>query len=255
MRRLGIISCQVFEMELAHILDGREDLDNIYMIKTSENISLAERIECHDVRFIKEPDFLPRLSRSLDVLINILPIGLHIDIEELEYQCNENINSFKDITSSILLLYGLCGNALRNIICREDVRIAYPCDGEGMVDDCICCILGRERYMDELRRMGSYFLTTGFVYHRDKMLKRINERTERHYDSNDSKLMLELNDYRRTLLIDVGIGPEDYIERACRLSSELGLEMESTVADLRMLEEAVGGALDSLSPRPCYPIG
>jgi len=247
MRRLGIISCQVFEKELSHLLDQRDDIENIYMTRTPENISFSNCIKKHNVHFIKEPMFLPRLSRTLDVLVNILPIGLHIDIDDLEYECNENINEFKECTSSILLFYGLCGKALSNVIRREDVKLIYPSDEEGIVDDCICSVLGRCAYLDELRRMGSFFMTPGFVLHRNSMLDRINKRSERGYTTSDSKLMLELNDYQRALLIRLGLEDEEYLQRVGLLADELGLSIEKTDGSLDLLRDTLDRGLASVA--------
>jgi hypothetical protein len=236
MKRLGIISCQVFEWELAHILDKRSDIDNIYMLGTPENRSFSQCLNNHDVMFIRDPYFLPRLSRSLDLLINILPIGLHIDIDELEYECNENINTMKDCASSILLLYGLCGNALKNVVLRNDVKISYPCDGEGLVDDCIYSIMGRQRYFEELKRNGSFFITPGYVNHRDRMFERID----------NTKLMVELDGYERALIIEEGIESDEYFPRARILAEDLGLPVEWARTDLSFLEDTVASAISSL---------
>ena len=234
MRRLGIITCQVFEWELAHIIDKRDDIDNIYMTRTPENYGLADCICNHEVKFIRDPYFLPRLSKTLDVLISVLPIGLHTNTDELEYECNENINVFKDCASSVLLLYGLCGNALSGIIRRDDVDIYYPCDGEGIMDDCICTIMGRNRYFEELKRNGSFFITPGHVNHRERMFAKIE----------NTRLMVELDDYKRALVIEEGHESEAYLEGAKDLADDLGLPVERTRTDLSILESAIFSALE-----------
>ncbi|HOP09626.1 MAG TPA: DUF1638 domain-containing protein [Candidatus Methanofastidiosa archaeon] len=246
MRRLGIISCQVFEWELAHILDKRRDIDNIYILNTPENKGFAQCLNNHKAKLIRDPYFLPRLSRTLDVLVNILPIGLHIDIDELEYECNENINTFKECASRVLLLYGLCGNALKNIIHREDVDLLYPRDSEGLVDDCICSILGRERYFEELKRNGSFFMIPGMVNHRDGMVGRIEERVSRAYSDEDTKLLLQVNEYERALIVEEGIETDDYLRRAHLLANNFGLAIERTAGDLSLLEDTIDNALSSM---------
>jgi len=246
MRRLGIITCQVFEWELAHILNKRKDIDNIYMTRTPENMGFADCLRGHTVKYIKDPYFLPRLSRSVDLYINVLPIGLHIDMDELEYECNECINSMKECVSGILLLYGLCGNALKNIINREDVDIFYPRDNEGIVDYCICSVLGRDCYFEELKRQGSFFMTPGFVNHRDRMIQRIGERAGKPYSTENTNLMLELNEYKRALIVEEGIEDEDYFCRAYDMAKSMNLPVEHTKGSLSLLEGTINSAIGSL---------
>ncbi len=247
MRRLGIIACQVFERELAHILNNNTDVDNLYMVRSPENMHFSKFISGHEVKFIGDPDFLPKLSPTLDVLINILPIGLHIDIDELTYACNEEVNRFKDCTSSILLLYGLCGNALSSVIRRENVKLFYPSDEEGMVDDCICSVLGREKYFEELKRNGSFFLTPGFVDHREDMVKRISERYGREYNDSYTKIMLSANDYKRALIVEEGIQDEEDYKRAHAMADSFGLPIGQIQGSLDLLRDTFERAIDSVS--------
>ncbi|MHC1604639.1 MAG: DUF1638 domain-containing protein [Candidatus Methanofastidiosia archaeon] len=247
MRRLGIIACQVFERELAHILNNNTDVDIIYMVRSPENLHFSKFISEHEVKFIGDPDFLPMLSMTLDVLINIMPIGLHIDIDELEYTCNEEINRIKDCTSSILLLYGLCGNALSSVIRRENVKLFYPLDKEGIVDDCICSVLGRENYFEELKRNGSFFLTPGFVDHKDDMIKRIKERYGKEYDNSYTKIMLKANDYKRALIVEEGIQDEEDYKRAYAMADSFELPIGWIQGSLDLLRDTFERALDSVS--------
>jgi len=107
---------------------------------------------------------------------------------------------------------GLCGNALKNVVVREDVPLV-TIEDDGLVDDCIVALLGRERYMEELRRTGSFFLSNGWVTHWDRIVRKVER------DMESFNMVLRLDDYRRTRFIHTPeVDDGDVVAEAQRLS-------------------------------------
>ncbi|MBN1785892.1 MAG: hypothetical protein JW825_02730, partial [Candidatus Methanofastidiosa archaeon] len=82
MRRLGIISCQVFEKELAHLLDAEERIVRIYALPTVENIGFNIFLKKRNIELVRDLGDLED-DEELDAIVEIMPIGLHVDIQDL----------------------------------------------------------------------------------------------------------------------------------------------------------------------------
>lgn len=245
MAKIGIVACQALARELAHILNSNTKLETIYVVRSPEGVEFASHLKGTRVRLIHDPAFVRRSSKGPEAIVSVLPIGLHLDIEELEYECNETVTYLKDMTEGIVLFYGLCGRGLENVICRDDVSLFYPMDEEGIADDCVCSLMGRKRYFEELRRNGSFFITPGFALYRKQMLEKVNSRSTQHYSNSETLVMLEANDYKRGLVVHEGIESEEDLSLEYLLSSEYNLPVEHTTGSLDMLEDALGRAIEA----------
>jgi len=95
MPRIGIIACQVLEKEIAHLLDERTDIDKIYIRPTPENKQFAGLLKKHTVTRINEPDFLKNIVPKIEIVLEVLPVALHTDVDELEFWHNEHITKLK----------------------------------------------------------------------------------------------------------------------------------------------------------------
>jgi hypothetical protein len=106
--------------------------------------------------------------------------------------------------------------------------------------------MGRQRYFEELKRNGSFFMTPGFVNHRESMIRKIEDRSSKPYSNSYIRIMLEANEYKRALIVEEGIETDEYYERVKRLADDYGLPIERTSGDLDLLEYTVYSAIDSL---------
>lgn len=242
MNRLAILSCEVFESELIHLISN-SGIGRIFMERSEENNKFADKLGRERVRFFNDISFMPRLSRDVSLIVDILPIGLHIDIDELHYGVNAAINKYKNVANAFLLLYGSCGNALSEIIARNDVKLYYPRCGGAIVDDCVCSLLGSEVYLKELVRGGSFFVIPGFAYYRDKMVQRISEHSEKEYDDSMTRMMLDANEYKRALFIEEGIESPEILEAEHLLAKRLNLPIDRTCGSLDILQDAFDAAV------------
>jgi hypothetical protein len=231
MARLGILACQIFERELAYILDRQEGIDRIYMRRCEGSRRIAGMMD-REVTYFNDPLLLSPIARGNEVLVDVLPAALHTSIDELEYGCNEAMTAMRDVTSAVVLLYGLCGNALKSVIAREDVHVV-TIEEDGVVDDCFVGLLGRREYDQLLQRRGSFFLTSGWVEHWGEIAPRI-------AGVQGMKPMLAGNGYERTLYVSIeGIDNDQTLDAAKALSSELELGHQQARGSTLLLEDAV----------------
>ena len=245
MRRLVIIACEVYETELSHLINT-SDVGTVYLERTPENLQIARRITRKPVKVLRDIDFMPRLSHSVSLVVHMLPIGLHIDVDELWDEVDRCIGRYKGVADAFLLMYGLCGNALKGVIARTDVTLFYPCHEGTIVDDCVCSILGPDRYLEELGRQGSFFIIPGFAHHRDKMVARIQERTDLPFSDDLTRMMLAEDGYERALVIEEGIETEEDERASCELARRFQLPIERTCGTLALLKDTFEAAIESV---------
>jgi hypothetical protein len=216
------------------------------MEHSQENDKFARLLGEGSVRYFNDISFMPRLSKDVSLIVDILPIGLHIDIDELHYGVNKAIDKYKPVADAFLLMYGSCGNALNGIIVREDVQLFYPHVEGVIVDDCVCSLLGNDAYLRELARGGSFFVIPGFAYYRDKMVERISQNTVREYDDSMTRMMLEVNNYKRALLIEEGIESPEIIDAEHMLADRFNLPIDRTCGRLDILQDAFDSAVGAV---------
>jgi len=245
MVRLGIVACQIFEDELATILNAHPGIGGIVMRRTKENRRVARHLSrlptyCNDY------DLLPSRCTGMEILVEVLPAALHTSPEGLADACNEAIDAMKLTTRTVLLLYGLCGNALSGVFSRSDVHLVILEDG-GIADDCFAGLLGKESYLRELARQGSFFLTKGWVTHWDAIAPRI-------AGTGGMGTMLAQERYERTLYIaQDGVDDEESLFRAECLSSDLALPQERAEGCLHLLESALERGMHAARTAPRIP--
>lgn len=241
MGRLGILTCQVLEKELAFLLNNREDIDVILLRKTLENRKFSLLLE-KETKLINDPAFLRTTTNRREILVEVVPAGLHVDINELEGKCHDIVNLIKGVTTGILFFYGLCGNALKNEFRREDIT-SYFIDDDGIIDDCIVASLGRERYMEELRKGGIFFLTSGWIDYWDTINANL-ERTSS--QQNILRQLVALNKYEKVLYIRQNTAFSILNEySAKKISSDLNLDYSVTDGMMSLFDEALTHAIKS----------
>lgn len=233
MARVGILACQVLETELAILIQEHPEIESISLIRSPEARAFSELLD-RPVHYINDYCFLRKLTSKKELLIHILPAGLHADVDLLEDECTAAIASMKNYVVTTLLFYGLCGNALSKIFAREDISIV-PVHDDGVVDDCIVASLGREAYMGELRNTGSLFLTDGWVAHWDKVANGIG-------GVSSIKAMLDMDGYSRVRYITQEKGGLN--EQGARdLAKSLDLEFSSCAGTMELLRRSFEDAL------------
>lgn len=176
---LSLIGCKILEDEITHVVSKYMDNTRLVLVDDRESLDLARKLRSQGTPFSLAPmdridEFIystgsgpikkkvmsligKECSDNIVVVIKIMPLGLHVDSHLLRSEVGSQVGRMSEFSDSILLFYGLCGNALKDIgntTTRSTVPLYSLKDREGeRVDDCISVALGgNRRYEEELRR-------------------------------------------------------------------------------------------------------
>jgi hypothetical protein len=239
---IGLLTCEVLEDEMAHILSHDPDIDKVTFIESdpASDIMRALRELMGDrLAIIKNAaDFLPNPAVSCEVLAAMLRVGLHMDKSLLREGVAEQARVLSERSDVLMLGYGLCGNVLLDIekqLAGLSCPIVMPQNQDGStIDDCVCLVLGgTEKYLDQVRReAGTWFVTPGWLKHWETLLvKELHCR-----DISMVKWIFKKADYKRVLMVDTGVGNRE----------TLRTETETFAAAFEFYVEEVKGSLDIL---------
>ncbi len=177
---IGLICCQVLEMEFAHVLANDTNADPVIVLKTEFSAGFSKTFQSLRGKPPIEISALEHdlsASESLTVLVNVLQVGLHTVIKDLQTGILQAASAMAPHVDLFLLGYGLCGNALANpieLLASVETPVMIPMDEDHAVDDCIGLLIGgREHYYSEqCKCAGTMFMTAGWANHwKDIMLK------------------------------------------------------------------------------------
>jgi hypothetical protein len=225
---LGIISCEILEIEFAKLLSDDKDVRRINVIQDSHSKRLINLLgQQHNLYCIPHPHaFHPEPGESLELLIQVLALGLHRNRRVLGQALIKTAQALRPYIDALLLGYGQCGGAIGNAhnLLDLDIPIFQPMDGNKPVDDCVAlCLGGRQTYYSEQRKIaGTYFLTPGWGKHWHRMLDPHNE------ELSQVGLKRALRDYERALMVHSPAQAEEELLRDSKEFSHLtGLRLES----------------------------
>ncbi|MDX9798105.1 MAG: DUF1638 domain-containing protein, partial [Bacteroidales bacterium] len=217
MKRIGIVACEIFEEELLKLLSEYNYINRIILVSNDsskefqkmleskynyEKISIAR--ELCSTRFLKRQE-------PLEVVVNILPFALHLYAEDIKREVVAASKEIEKHVDYILLLYGLCGNALgsiRELLINNKIKVPFDIltneKGE-IMDDCICALLGSsEKYLKELEQTTNiFFMTPGWT----KLWPRLLEEKTKNIDT---KRMAELSEMDVKEKFKMALGSSDY---------------------------------------------
>lgn len=238
---LGLICCQVLEMEFAHLLAHDPSVARVVVFGNEFSKGFSSTYQ----RFRGDPpeelysssDLSPADPDQITVLVHVLRVGLHTVIKDLQNGIVDAAMAMAPRIDLLLLGYGLCGNALENpgeLLPFLDVPIVMPAEKHHSVDDCIGLLIGgRENYYDEqCKCAGTMFMTSGWANHwKDIMLKQ-----QRGGFNLDISKRLMAN-YERVLLLSTPVMTDREMEDQAQEFSELyALRTEVRDGTLALLE-------------------
>jgi len=198
---LSIIACGMLEDELVHVLSKDSELKQLIVVEGRSNLEFLRKLKSKNctptTAFLDRVPMLLKDGQSLNsralmkflsllpvfkqinekrelkemnevtVVVNLLRLGLHSDLEQLKTKVYESIREMAPFSDNILIFYGSCGHTFGKL---EDDFADLGCplsflkdkDGE-MIEDCISLALGGNesyaRTMIEFRGMGTIYLT------------------------------------------------------------------------------------------------
>ncbi|MGD8911921.1 MAG: DUF1638 domain-containing protein [Candidatus Thiodiazotropha sp.] len=248
---IGIITCEILELEFAWLLGDDRDIQRISVLEDSHSRRLIELLEARqapNLRCLPHPHaFTPEPDEPLEVLVRVLAMGLHRNRKVLRHALAKSAQGLRPHIDVLLLGYGLCGGALNDApaVVDMDIPVFQPMDDNHPIDDCIAlCMGGRERYYSEQRKIaGTYFLTPGWSRHWRRMLD---------MDSGEVSqpgLKRLLYDYERVLLLESPVIPDDELQRrGAQFGRLTGLCLETQAGTLTPLTAAWNATKAALQP-------
>jgi hypothetical protein len=246
---LGIITCEILELEFAQLLEDDTEITAISVLADSHSAHLIQLLESRKtapVHTLPHPHaFIPEPDDALEVLVKVLALGLHRNRKVLRNALGKTVQALRPYIDVLLLGYGLCGGALEDAatVLDIDLPLFQPMDGEHPIDDCVAlCFGGRARYYNEQRKMaGTYFLTPGWSQHWQRMLETDADK------GSQVGLKRLLSDYERGLLVQTPVlAREELQRRGAEFRDQTGLRVETQTGTLNPLVEAWDGAKATL---------
>ena len=247
---IGILTCEILELELAHLFASDIEVDRISVVKTERSARLVERLEflpIPDLNLVSRMDgFKSDPDAQLEVLVQVLEIGLHNFKKKIQEALVAAARQMSPHVDVLLLGYGLCGNALEDpeaLFADTGVPIFIPMDKDHPVDDCIGLLIGgRDQYYAELCNVaGTFFMIPGWAYHWKGM-----------FSAEFGNMSVEMAKslfahYERTLLISTGVMSEAEMRKhAEEFSQMFGFRVESRKGTVKILNDTWKKAKDAL---------
>lgn len=221
---LGIIGCPILEDEIVHAIKRDKDIARVFVIENEDSKNLLRKLRRAQVEAkicpIKQDELDHFPEDGFNVLILMKSMGLHEDPQRLRKEVLESVNLIAPKCRSILLFYGLCGNAFKDISeiekeCGRDLFMLTDDQGRP-VDDCIAAVLGgTDGYYRLLKRYpGVFYLTPAWAEHWRELIYKME--LTRGIDKNDLsmlKWLFEIAGYKMALKLDTGLGDQETFER------------------------------------------
>jgi hypothetical protein len=238
---LGIITCEIFELEFAWLLENDTEVSRISVLQDSHSAHLIELLKARQLpklQCLPHPhSFLPEPGKPLEVLIRVMALGLHRNRRVLGNALAKAAHALQPKIDALLLGYGLCGGALTDARGVVDVKLPLyqPMDGDHPVDDCVAlCLGGHKRYYaEQCHTAGTFFLTPGWSRHWRRMLDKGSLKVSQ------PGLKRLLADYERVMLVQNQAMPDEELQRRGDEFARLtGLRKETQAGTMSPLKAA-----------------
>jgi hypothetical protein len=200
---IGILTCEILELEFAHVLAHDSEIAGITVLEDAHSFVLIEALESAHIRPARVPlikGFTPNYPGRLEVLVRVLELALHNRKRILQEGLVKAAKEMGRYVDAIVMGYGLCGNALEKpdeLLSDADVPIFIPMDDDHPVDDCVGLLIGGRDcyYSEQCEVAGTFFMIPGWTHH----WRRIFDREFGNVSVDMAKRLFE--HYERSLLI------------------------------------------------------
>jgi hypothetical protein len=254
---LGIVGCQVLEDEMAYVVASDHEVRHILVIDGTEQKTLASKIqklapnknvkcfeECYDLREFQMPS-----GAEFTVIMWVKPIGLHQSPPLLREEVMKAIISMEVHAQSVLIFYGECGSAFRNLEklsqeARVPITILKDKDGSP-IDDCYGTeIGGKEEYRQFLvnQRGPAYVLNTMWAANWRRFMQEIQMLRDPN-DLEETKEVFKYMDYQSIIGLNTGLGDQVEFERQLdEFASIFELRKENHRCTLQVVDNSYNDA-------------
>lgn len=244
-----VIACEVLQDELVHVLRGDGEVQSILLPPSLHGselqrkldvAGLGRKVRCIGTELPRGEDLLPGFS----VVISLGPMSFHANPDALQDEVQSKITAADEVADSILLLYGLCGNALLSIDSfaqeiRAPVTIVRDHNGK-IADDCVGMLVGeRHRYLDLLRHChGTFFMSSTWADNWRRFMVDIQLIPDIN-DLDGAKYVFQYMGYRRVVMLDSDVANQTAFEEKVReFAQHFGFALERLDCRTTLLEEA-----------------
>jgi len=220
---LGIVGCPILEDEIVHSIMRDTDIANVLVIENDDSRNLLRKLRKAatkaKVLSIEESELDTIPKDGFNLLILMKSMALHEEPQVLRREVAKAVDLIGPKCRSIMLFYGLCGNAFRNlpeIEAETKHQLTLLTDEQGRpVDDCIAAVLGgTDGYYNLLKRYpGVFYLTPGWAENwRELIFKMELTRGVDKGDLSMLKWMFDTAGYKKALTLDTGLGDREVFE-------------------------------------------
>jgi len=258
---LGIIGCQVLEDEMAYIVGRDPDVKQVVVIDSTSEGTVASKIQrmapekrlsLFDEKFDLKQF---QMSNGINVIIWIKPLELHQSPPLLREAVLEAIDQIEGLAQSVLIFYGQCGNAFKNmemILKDAQVPVCILKDNEGgLVDDCYGIALGgRKEYRDFLINQPgpAYILNTMWMVNWRHFMLDVQMMRDPN-DLEEVKEVFRYMDYKKVIGLNTGLNDQSmFDERLAEFATTFDLVPESHRCSLQVVESSYMEAKKFLRP-------
>ncbi len=252
---LGILTCEIFELELAYLLKNDTAVQDIYVLNNipGKGILNALKKSCDKKIYPLDSIASFQLARDgggMDVLIHVVELAMHSRksmLQDAIVSASREMGSYVD---AIFLGYGLCGNALDDpgqLLCHLEVPWFLPQDADHSVDDCVGLFIGGREcyYAEQIKEAGTFFMTPGWVNH----WKVIFEKEFGGMSMDIAKRLFK--NYKRTLLItNPTMDADQMLEQVQEFNHLFDCRSEVSQGSMDMLTEAWNAAREYVLTHP-----
>jgi hypothetical protein len=243
---LGILTCEILELEFAYLLSSDKDIARITVVKNSRSVRMLDELEStgsvkpHRISCLES--FAPDPENRMEVLVQVLELGLHNRKKLLQEGLVEAACEMGSRVDALLLGYGLCGNALEKpdeLLSEAGVPIFIPMDDDHPVDDCVGLVIGGRRayYAEQCNVAGTFFMIPGWTRHWQRMF-------EREFGNLSVDMARRLfENYERSLLIPTPVMSQETMQQnANEFNTLFGLREEVRQGSLDILIDSWNSA-------------
>ncbi len=220
---LGIVGCPILEDEIVHSILRDIEIANVLVIENDDSGNLLRKLRKIDTRAnvlsIKESELDSLPTEGFNLLILMKSMALHEEPQTLRREVAKAVDIIGPRCRSIMLFYGLCGNAFKHlseIEAETKSKLTLLTDEQGRpVDDCIAAVLGgTDGYYRLLKRYpGVFYLTPAWAENwRELIFKMELTRGMDKGDLSILKWMFDTAGYKKALTLDTGLGDHEAFE-------------------------------------------
>ncbi|SDH49826.1 DUF1638 domain-containing protein [Desulfosporosinus hippei] len=181
---------------------------------------------------------LLEIASGRDIDFEFLPQGKHNYPDKLGQELQGILDGIRGY-SHVILAFGLCGNATKNLR-SGDFKLTIP-----RVHDCIPLLLGSQESYDKHHReeVGTLYLSCGWTNSEGSVMGEY-KRTLEKYGAKKAARIYDMmyKGYKRVLFIRTGVANEEnYLKISKGIGELLSLDHQIIQGDLTYIERLVNG--------------